>query len=273
MSRLVNHDWCGTSSLRQSEGFWDSRGRVASVDWCEPNYEWSHWIAEFWNVLSSAPMVVVGLLALWRLRRSSQPTEPRFVLCFLGLTVVGVGSMAFHGTLLQVAQALDELPMVYCSLVMTYCVVVRSRDTHQDAAILRRWQVGFTLYAVGFTVAYFMSQDYFSLFIATFAAVVTYLVVQGWRVVFRLSASPTLRRLYLIAAIAFVAGVVLFWVPERNLGCEHPLQALHLHAWWHLLAMVGTYVGFLLVIFDRLTTLNHDPDVTRGIVPWVAPRR
>jgi dihydroceramidase len=256
-----------------ASGFWTNQGPAASVDWCEPNYLWSPWIAEFWNVLSSAPMVVVGLLALWRLRRSTQRAEPRFILCFLGLTVVGAGSMAFHATLLQAAQALDELPMVYCSLVMTYCVVVRSRDAQQDRAILRRWQIGFTLYALGFTAAYFISQDYFSLFIASFAAVVTYLVIQGWRVVFRLSASPTLQRLYLVAAIAFVAGVTLFWIPERSLGCEHPLQAAHLHAWWHLLAMIGTYVGFLLVVFDRLTTLNQSPDVLMSAVPWVAPRR
>ncbi|MGB0592456.1 MAG: ceramidase [Myxococcota bacterium] len=263
----------GHEAASTATGYWTSQGAPASVDWCEPNYAWSPWIAEFFNVLSSAPMVVIGLLALWRLHRSARRTEPRFILCFLGLTVVGVGSMAFHATLLQVAQALDELPMVYCSLVMTYCVVVRTKDAQRDAALLRRWQLGFTVYAVGFTAAYFSSEDYFALFIGSFAAVVTYLVIQGWRVVYRLSASPSLQRLYLVAAIAFVTGVALFWLPERSLGCAHPLQATHLHAWWHLLAMVGTYVGFLLVVFDRLTTLDQEPALIMGAVPWVAPRK
>ena len=243
MSSPATQPTSATPSPAQGIGFWESQGKPASVDWCEPNYEWSYWVAEFWNVLSSAPMVVIGLLALWRLHRSSQRPEPRFILCFLGLTVVGAGSMAFHATLLQVAQALDELPMVYCSLVMTYCVVARSKDTVKDAPLLFRWQLGFTLYAIAFTAAYFMSEDYFSLFIASFAAVVTYLVIQGWRVVYRLSPSRTNKRLYGVAATAFVSGVTLFWLPERNLGCAHPLQAVHLHAWWHLLAMVGTYVA------------------------------
>ncbi len=32
-------------------GFWGPR--TASVDWCEPNYVHTFWIAEFWNTLSS----------------------------------------------------------------------------------------------------------------------------------------------------------------------------------------------------------------------------
>ena len=171
--------------------------------------------------------------------------------------------MAFHATLLKSAQALDELPMVYCSLVMTYCVVIRRKDEQNDLAIIKRWRRFFTLYALAFTWAYFKSEDYFLLFLASFAAVVTYLVIQGWRIVFRDRQSRTLRMLYLVAALSFIAGVGMFWLPERQLGCDHALQALHLHAWWHVLALTGTYVGFLLVVYDRLLTLERQPRV-----PW-----
>ena len=260
------------ATIGEGDGFWGDYGAPASVDWCEANYAWSPYIAEFFNVISSAPMLVLGCIALWRLGRSRWTAEPRFVLCFFGLALVGFGSMAFHATLLKSAQALDELPMVYCSLVMTYCVVVRARRPERDGRVLRRWQVLFTLYALGFTLAYFTSPNYFVLFIASFAAVVTYLVIQGGRVVFMERASKTLRHLYLIAAIAFVSGVGLFWLPERHLGCDHSLQALHLHAWWHILAMIGTYVGFLLVVYERLLTLQRSPVIVSGVVPWVAPQ-
>ncbi len=32
-------------------GFWGPR--TASVDWCEPNYVWSHYVAEWWNTITS----------------------------------------------------------------------------------------------------------------------------------------------------------------------------------------------------------------------------
>ena len=260
-------------ALSPAVGLWTDFGAPASVDWCEQNYVWVNWIAEFWNVLSSLPMVAVGLVALWRVSKADWPVERRFVLCFAGLTIVGLGSAAFHGTLLHVAQALDELPMVYCSLVMAYCIIVRRRDAARDASILRRWQIIFTVYSAGFTAAYFLIPDYFVLFIISFAGVVTYLVVEGWRIVFRQSASPLLRRLYITAAGAFVSAVGVFWIPERALPCDHALQAVHLHVWFHLLAMVGTYVGFLVVVYDRLTTLEQDPILTGRVVPWVSPRK
>ena len=246
-------------------------GSPASVDWCEPNYLWSPWIAEFWNTLSSAPMVVVGLIALWRLHRAKWDVELRFVFCFIGLSLVGIGSMTFHGTLLHTAQALDELPMVYCSLVMTYCVLIRTHSTIQDKRTLKRWQFVLSTYGLAFTLGYFSSSDYFQLFIVSFAAVSTYLVLQGWRVVFRFSESAVLRRLYLVAALSFVSGVGVFWIPERALPCDHPLQALHLHAWWHVLAMTGTYLGFLVVLFDRLNVRAMQPHLQMGAVPWVSP--
>jgi dihydroceramidase len=214
----------------------------------------------------------VGLVALWRCYRAEWRVEARFVICFLGLAVVGLGSAAFHGTLLHVAQVLDELPMVYCSLVMAYCLVARTKDVSRDAQQLRRWQLGFSLYGAGFTAAYFLSPYYFVLFIASFAAVVTYLVLQGWRIVFRLSDSPALRKIYLIAAGSFVAAVGVFWIPERALSCAHPFQLIHPHLWFHLLAMVGTYGGFLLALYDRLALLEQDPVLRTKGLPWVAPR-
>ncbi|RUS17275.1 hypothetical protein BC937DRAFT_90170, partial [Endogone sp. FLAS-F59071] len=36
--------------MEQASGYW---GKVtSSVDWCEINYEFSYYIAEFWNTIS-----------------------------------------------------------------------------------------------------------------------------------------------------------------------------------------------------------------------------
>lgn len=78
-----------------AHGFWGKP--TSTVDWCEINYSWTFYIAEFFNTFSSLAMVVVGLIGLalhWRHFEKSI----RFM--FSSIAVVGIGSAAFHGTLL-----------------------------------------------------------------------------------------------------------------------------------------------------------------------------
>lgn len=94
--------------------FW---GKVtSSVDWCEVNYQVNPFIAEFFNTASSFAMAIVGLMGIllhpW--------AERRFKIAFLATVVVGLGSVAFHGTLKKFAQALDEVPMLYSAFSFAY---------------------------------------------------------------------------------------------------------------------------------------------------------
>eukprot|EP00003_Mantamonas_plastica_P028039 TRINITY_DN6205_c1_g1_i1.p1 TRINITY_DN6205_c1_g1~~TRINITY_DN6205_c1_g1_i1.p1 ORF type:complete len:108 (+),score=23.91 TRINITY_DN6205_c1_g1_i1:36-326(+) len=88
-------------------GFW---GFTASVNWCEPDYHVSPYVAEFWNTVSSAVMALVGLMGIINGIKAGIPG--RFIWGYLALNVVGLGSMAFHGTLLFEGQAADELSMM-----------------------------------------------------------------------------------------------------------------------------------------------------------------
>ena len=64
-----------------------------------------YYVAELLNTVSSIVMVGIALIGLWRVRAEGW----RFMLGMGGLAVVGLGSAAFHGTLLRVAQAADDL--------------------------------------------------------------------------------------------------------------------------------------------------------------------
>ena len=252
--------------LLANTGFWTPLGQAASVDWCEANYLIVTWIAEFWNTLSSLPIMLGGLIGWFLLRRLGREVETRYTLAFALIGLVGLGSVGFHGTLLASAQALDELPMVYAALVLAYCL--RFGRIAEDGPSQVRWRVGLTIFALGFTVAYFLSDTYFQLFVGCFGLIVAWLCIQGARVVFSSPSGSSLRPLYWMAAGGFVGAFVCFWLPERFLGCTHPAQALQLHALFHLLAAVGSYNAGLVLLFDRLRFLGLEPKMSWG---WPIP--
>jgi dihydroceramidase len=77
-------------------GYW---GQVtSSVDWCETNYEYTEYIAEYFNTISSVAMVIVGVLGV---AFHCKNHEKRFAMANLEIMAVGFGSMAFHMTLKQ----------------------------------------------------------------------------------------------------------------------------------------------------------------------------
>ena len=79
------------------------------------------YIAEFWNTLSSVPIVLSGAIGLYnaiKFRYGVRFALPSLLMCFVGL-----GSVGFHGTLQYAGQVLDELSMVFC--VTAYLFLVR----------------------------------------------------------------------------------------------------------------------------------------------------
>jgi dihydroceramidase len=93
-------------------GFWGSR--TSAVDWCEANYTKTPYVAEFWNTLSSLALCVVAMIGLRFAHRYRYPL--RIVIAYVGVFLIGTGSVAFHGTLTRTGQAIDELSMV-CQLL------------------------------------------------------------------------------------------------------------------------------------------------------------
>lgn len=237
------------------DGFWIGRATPASVDWCEPNYAHSPYVAEWWNTLSSLPISLAAALGLLLFWGSGRSREPRFVLGYLLVVVVGLGSAAFHGTLSKLGQALDELPMVWAGLAFVYIVRFRASRRPPSAperARMRRWRASLGLYAGAFTLAYALLPAYFVFFILTYAGLIAYLVVRSALVSFKEAPRPDRRRWFLLAAGSYVGGVLLLWIPENVLlACDHPVQALGLHAWFHLTSALGSSAWLAWAILDR----------------------
>ncbi|XP_042516058.1 alkaline ceramidase-like [Macadamia integrifolia] len=104
--------------------FW---GPVTSTtEWCEKNYVYSSYIAEFFNTVSNVPSIILALIGLIISLR--QRFEKRFSILHLSNMILAIGSMLFHATLQHVQQQSDETPMVW--EILLYIYILYSPDWH-----------------------------------------------------------------------------------------------------------------------------------------------
>lgn len=98
---------------------------TSSIDFCEPDYFLSHYVAEPFNVLSSFFIAMLGLCGLLY----SNPTqEGMFSVQFGVIVSIGLGSVLLHSTLQAFPQSLDEVPMMWFNVVSKVFSVLSRKD-------------------------------------------------------------------------------------------------------------------------------------------------
>lgn len=65
--------------------------------WCEPNYVYSSYIAEFFNPMSNVPGIILALIGLVNSLR--QHFEKRFSILHISNMILSIGSILYHATL------------------------------------------------------------------------------------------------------------------------------------------------------------------------------
>lgn len=250
-------------------GFW---GPITStVDWCETNYAHLSFVAELFNSVSSLAMVLAGVLGIVLHRHV---LERRFMLAYAMVSVVGLGSVAFHATLLRGPQMMDELPMLWLVLVIVFILLENKPE--------RRFGTWFPALLLCHAVlttslnAFTNGKLQFYLFHASFASMELFAL---GRVYFlhRRNQDRTIRRVYQLGMLSYALAISVWFtdlhacstlnVTLPSLGIPNP----QLHAWWHVLVSCGFYALLLVIAYDRLRTLGQDPQVrfTAGIIPIV----
>lgn len=253
-------------------GFWGPP--TSSVDWCELNYAVSYYVAEFFNTLSSLVLFAVGVLgACWHRR----VLERRFEFVFWSIALVGVGSVAFHGTLLFELQMLDELPMLYTATLLVY-ILLEDQPS-------RRYGVWFPMLLFAYAVvatygaAFTRGGMQFWLFQVSFATLEFYGLYRT-ALLYRKSRSPAQRRLFRSGITLYFVAIGLWFVDIRF--CDGWVTSLHsvglpnlqLHAWWHVLVACGLYALVLVIGYHRLGVLGRRPELVYSAgVPRLVVRR
>jgi len=260
------------------QGFWsiaDSMLHTATIDWCERNYVVNSYIAEFWNTLSSLSLFIFGLVGLIRARKFQ--VEYRFRFSLIAMMAVGIGSALFHGTLTYFGQMLDELPMVYSMTVWAYTLyrmndVIVLMNTKGDPALVRlkyekeaeRIAKGkahidwFPPMAVLYCVFVTFVHGYMG-FTTLFQLNFSFLVFAGLMNLFRLYRLEMYRFPHIKRLIKYYLGLLLVagiaWILDQH-ACPHlhdlrfhigdsevHLPNPQLHAVWHVVIALDTYVG------------------------------
>ena len=276
---------------------------TASVDWCEDNYTVSYYVAEFFNTLSSVPIALLGLQALWSAWAcaDAHASRRRRMVAAFTVFVVGVGSVAFHGTLLRWGQVLDEVPMVRAGLPGGYLLSLTRPPLLLGVARLQLWSstsfvflavslqwppgdrrvlplgIALAVYASGATALYFVYG--FEYFLVTYVATVAVVIFATARQARLLGApkqgSPprmaaAIVRYAAAAAGLYAGGFLVLWIPEQIL-CGNRLETSHdtvfsrvsLHAFFHITSALGPYAWLCFAALGRAKVLGK-----RAVVAW-----
>lgn len=256
-------------------------GVTSLLDWCEPNLFWPvPFIAEFWNATTNIAVVTVGLFGAYRSYKSN--LDFRYILPYLALSLVGVGSFMFHGTLLFEYQLLDEVPMLIGDATFLYLVSPkewRSTPLRHAATLL-----ALTSY-VGIVTAVYLHTGSAVFFESSFAvgALVIYLRCLNWFKVKRAeSVKAQARRLLLIGSVPFLTGFILWNVENvlcnqlRDLRKAIPFALTPLtefHALWHLGTGLGAYAFGIFCTYITLQERDIESQTSATSARAISPRR
>ncbi|KAI8322247.1 alkaline ceramidase 3 [Martensiomyces pterosporus] len=249
----------GTAAI--SENYWGQA--TSTIDWCEENYVMCKYIAEFWNTVTNLAFLSLAVFGMWKVRSTGQ--ENRFLLCYLGMFVVGTGSWLFHMTLQYQWQLADELPMVYCTCVCIYCALRADAKVGTDVFI----SLALFSYSAVVTLVYLQVRN--PVFHQVAYAVEVFIILirstmhqieirkSNWR------AYNEMKQLFWAGAGTFGMAFVLWNVD--NVFCAN-LRAIRnslppflapffqLHAYWHIGTAIGCYASIVYQQYLRLVMLG-----------------
>lgn len=257
------------STSGNDEGFWGEA--TSTIDWCEENYAVTSYLAEFWNTISNWVFLIppfFGAVLTWEYK-----IERRYTLAFVSLLVIGIGSSCFHATLLYEMQLLDELPMIYGTCVLIFCICHcshRPRDHNQTLTLC-------LIVCCAMITLVYLTVINPLIFQWAYGILVATLVIKTGMACRKHKGS---KKLLFISLASYAIGFMLWNIDNnfcpsvreiRNLVFAPIRPFTQLHAIWHTLAAIGSYYHVLFSIDLRLRCLGRVTHlkIFHGWLPFV----
>ena len=243
-----------TQSDVPSTGWW---GPATSVhQFCEPKYATSPYFAEFYNSLSSFIFVVA---AAYMLSKPETRKDPLILLTILSVAAIGLGSVAFHATMLFEYELCDEVPM----LIMIGLALLNKCHAH-PLLLTRGRCAAYTACvttAIGITIWIYAKLALYDFFVASFTALVVADTALGytWRSTQRVASWAR------NASLLCIVSGKLLWEVEVRL-CAADGRVWPLHVLWHVLSCASAYYGVLADLASRIDCGLSQAPTAQGVV-------
>lgn len=249
------------SPVDGGRGFWP---QTASIDWCESNYELSHFIAEFWNTLSNLAFI---LPQIWQYSAlcKDRNVEQVYKSAFLSLALVGIGSFCFHMTLAKSMQMFDETSMILVSLQGFYLLyIIKQPDVNR-----KKLASTLVCYGLVFLSLYIFLVSWPIFHHTTFILLVYASIAIGYQLKCRYGPHYKFWTVLIMQHLAFA-----FWLIDKH-HCEvltqfrdHYVPPLlrpffQFHAIWHLLMGLSSHIFICGIIRLHAWTKHRDSFVIR----------
>ena len=254
---------------------------TSSINWCEEDYVVTKYIAEFCNTTTNSVFLVLATIAIVQSIRYHY--ERRILFSSLGYLLVGIGSWLFHMTLKYEYQLLDELPMIYTTLIMFWGIFEYKTTPRQSIAL----GVGTVGLGVAITWYYLVNKNP-TFHEVAFGLITVATLARSWYLAFQVEdqkARRDLRYTGILGASTFLTGFALWGVDRAT--CNHLITTRHwmglpwgfileLHGWWHVLTGVGVamFITFLAHLRLHLTGRQDEFELTYfgGFWPYLVRR-
>jgi hypothetical protein len=220
----------GSSSLKNEDDEMMMRDVSSSINFCEDDFVDSPHIAEPANTASSiasyCPLALLGVYGKPSMQWTTRVAgHKRFVVAYITLMAIGIGSTTLHALLSAVSQGGDELPMLWFMASLSFCTMdIIMKGTFPAATTKRdtqRWYLlwGFSSSAVVATGVYVFSRDNFLPFYIMFTLYVWVAIVGVLVICFGLKWKDDAFRGDVLLPLATCAGwmanlAVVAWVSE-----------------------------------------------------------
>ncbi|WCJ33173.1 Alkaline ceramidase [Euphorbia peplus] len=239
--------------------FW---GPVTSPEWCEKNYVYSSYIAEFFNTISNVPCILLALIGLINALR--QRFEKRFSILHVSNMILSIGSMLYHATLQHMQQQGDETPMVWEMLLYFY--ILYSPDWHYRSTM----PTFLFIYGAGFAVVHAWIR--FSMGFKVHYAILCLLCIPRMYKYYIYTNDQSAKRLAKLYVATLSLGT-LCWLLDRLLCDKISLWYFNPqgHALWHVLMGFNSYFANTFLMFCRAQQLEWNPKVSHflGLFPYI----
>ncbi|KAF9644660.1 alkaline phytoceramidase, partial [Thelephora ganbajun] len=226
------------------------------------------------NSFSNLITIFLGLYGGYVASQQKLPT--RYPIGFLGVAVVGIGSFAFHASLLYEAQLADELPMV---VVASYSLFILSDSRKGFDFDAGRGVIPLVAFNTLFPISYAIYRNpiYHQTVFATLMACIVlrtlYLIHSDISKNVPPVAKKRMGKIYQTGLLTFLTGFAIWnldniycnTLTEWKNAIGWPIAfLLEGHSWWHALTAIGSYLMMLGTTFPWLSRIPIPTSLLSG---------